>query len=128
MSELHDPVACPCQALAEDAGKDQLVLVCALPTQANALAFVRAAEEIELMLENTVANIISFAEYVKGEPPPSGSETPGDAWYLVGVIRGPRRDQIPEGQQDAVKLNFFGECVAILESFGLVEAPMGPVN
>lgn len=128
MSEANNPVACFHEQLAEDEGKDQLVLVCTLPTQANALAFVRAAEEIELMLENTTARIISFAEYVAGQPPPSGSETPGGEWYLVGVVRGPLRDQIPEGQHEAVKLNFFGEVISILESYGLIEEPMGMIQ
>lgn len=121
---LLDKVVCACQGLAEDEGKDHLVLVVTLPDSASALAYMRAAEEIELMLENTSAIMVNMAEYKEGEPPPPDSDTPGAAgWYLVGVVRGPRRNQVPEGQHEAVKLNFFGECISILESYGLVEEP-----
>jgi hypothetical protein len=110
------------QHLAEDEGKDQLVIVVTLPDSAHALGFMRAAEEVELMLEDTTARVINLAEYVEGEPPPSGSDTPGaEGWHLVGVIHGPQRNQIPEAQQEEVKENFFEECISILESHGLIE-------
>lgn len=115
-------IPCTHQELAEDEGKDQLVLVVTLPDSAHALAFMRAAEELELMLEDTTVRMLNLAEYVEGEPPPPGSDIPGAAgWHLVGVIRGPERSQIPEAQQEAVKEEFFGDCVSILESHGLVE-------
>ena len=115
-------IRCAHQQLAEDEGKDQLVLVVTLPDSAHALAFMRAAEELELMLEDTAVRMLNLAEYVEGEPPPPGSDTPGAAgWHLVGVIHGPQRGQIPEIQQQAVKENFFGDCISILESHGLIE-------
>ncbi len=115
-------IQCAHQDLLEDAGKDQLVLVVTLPGSEHALAFMRAAEELELMLEDTTVTMLNLAQYVEGEPPPPGSDIPGAmGWHLVGVIRGPQRDQIPETEQEAVKEDFFGDCVSILESHGLIE-------
>lgn len=118
-----EKIACLCQHLVEDEGKNWLSMVLNLPDSASALAYVRAAEEIELMVENTSAVMINLKEYVAGEPPPElhGEIDHEKGLFLIGVIRGPRRDQIPEEQRDAVKATFFGECVSILESYGLVE-------
>ena len=116
------PMRCLHQQLAEDEGKDQLVLVVNLPDSEHALAFMRAAEEVELMLDNTTARVVNLSEYVEGEPPPPGSDIPGAAgWFLVGVIHGPQRSQIPVADQEAVKEDFFEECISILESHGLIE-------
>lgn len=115
-------IRCTHQQLAEDEGKDQLVLVVTLPDPEHALGFMRAAEELELMLEDTSVRMINVAEYIEGEPPPPGSDVPGaEGWHLVGVIRGPQRCQIPEARQETVKESFFADCISILESHGLIE-------
>jgi hypothetical protein len=103
------------QALIDDLAEGHLPLVLSLPDSAHALAFARATEELELMLDGTEAIIVSVAEYVQGEPPPPDSETPGGPWLLAGLIRGPLRKDAPDPEK------WFGECREILESHGLQE-------
>lgn len=112
------------QRIADDAGRDHLVIVVTLPDDAHGTAFVRAAEEIELSLENTSCVIIDMADVEPGEPPPPLGDQPGaKRQYLVGVVRGPMRSQVPDGDREAVKTNFFGIVVGILADHGLTEDP-----
>jgi hypothetical protein len=121
MSDFHDAVACGCQQLAEDSGKDWLAIVVSLPDSPHALAFMKAAGVIEASLENTTVRVVSFAKYRDGEPPPPGSDVAGGPWYLAGAINGPERCQIPEEQREEIKEAWFRDVIAILESHGLEE-------
>lgn len=113
-------IACLCQHVVEDKGKEYLAMVVSLPDGDHAIRFQQATQEIEATIENAHGCIL---DYRVGPVPPE--ELPGQG-TLAGVILGPERRSIPEAQQDAAKAAFFGACIEILESYGLKEEK-GPV-
>lgn len=120
------------QTLAEESGKDRLVIVVTLPDGDTAIKFQRAAMEIDDYLENTRSIIVALAEAGNGEgvPPEMRAVTvlPTKDVTLVGVIHGPERNQIPDGLEEATKTNWFGTVVGILADYGLTEASEETVN
>jgi hypothetical protein len=81
--------------------------------------FQKATWELE-GLGSTVATLMDLADYRVGEPPPVTSEAGGKApWYVVGVVLGPYRKDIPDGNKPAHETEWAGEVFDILEGHGL---------
>jgi hypothetical protein len=96
-----------------------------LSTSDESIRFMRASEEIELMLENTTVRIVNTADYITGEPPPANESPEAGKWQMFGVITGPTAEDVPENKRAFVLANWSNEIVAILESYGLIEEKLG---
>jgi hypothetical protein len=105
--------------MSEREASDYITMVVTLPTEEEARQFMRASEEIELMLEGSVVQMINFADYVEGEGPPA-SEVPTGAWCLLGVIHGPQAKDLPDSDKEAMDTAWAQSVNAILESHDLV--------
>jgi len=96
-----------------------------LSTEAEAMKFVRASEDIELMLPDTKVQMYNFADYVKGDPPPprpDGNHAMNEHWdLLVGIITGPRTKDLPDMGLNAKDTDWARSVIEILEFYGLKE-------
>ena len=100
---------------------DHICLAVTLSTENEAMRFVRASEDLEVDLPGTVVRITSFSDFQEGFAPPPGSEHPGGPWLLVGVIVGPRAEDIPDADKPAADTDWTHQVMEILESYGLEE-------
>jgi hypothetical protein len=100
---------------------DHICLAVTLSTDNEAMRFVRAREDLEADLPGTIVRIISFSDFQEGFAPPPGSEHPGGPWLLVGVIVGPRAEEIPDAGKPAADTDWTRQVMEILESYGLEE-------
>lgn len=93
-----------------------------LTTDNEAMSFLRASEEIELMVPDTEVKMINLADYEEGEPPPP---TPGNGknlsehWELIGVIRGPMAKNMTDAHKAPLETKWAKQIISILESYGL---------
>ena len=86
-----------------------------------AMRFVRASEDIEADLPGTAVRIISFSDAEPGVPPPPGSTHAGGPWLLVGIIIGPRAEEISDSDKPALETDWSRKVMEILEEYGLEE-------
>src|ERR1017187_9161097 len=100
---------------------DRICMACTLSTDEEAMRFVRASEDIEADLLGTVARIISFSDFQAGVPPPQWSEHAGGPWLLVGVIVGPRAEEISGSDKPALETDWSQQIMEILKEYGLEE-------
>lgn len=97
------------------------MMVCTLPTEEQALMFMRASEDIELHIDYTVVQMYNFADYKVGEPPPfTPKKNINKEWDLIGVIIGPYAEQVSDSDKEAYETQWAKQIVEILEEYGLV--------
>ena len=102
--------------------KGRIMMVCSLPTEEDARKFMRASEDIELNIENTVVQMINFSDYKVGEPPsPTPKENMNKDWDLIGVITGPEAQNVPDSHLPAEHTEWAEAVRDILESHDLRE-------
>lgn len=106
----------------EEETKRKLMMVCTLPTEEDARKFMRASEDIELNINNTVVQMFNFADYKTGEPPPpTPKENMNKDWDLIGVIVGPEAKDVPDSHLPAEYTEWAEAVRDILEDHGLEE-------
>lgn len=106
--------------------KDFLWLIVTLPDDESSRKFQRASEDLE-DLGGTIVQMIDWADYVPGEPPPvtradGGAATPNAGpWHLVGFVHGPTRADVADGDKEAWETVWGMSVLAVLEEHGLKE-------
>jgi hypothetical protein len=100
---------------------DRITMAFTLSTDDDAMRFVRASEDIEADLPGTSVRIISFSDIQPDVALPPNSKQTGGPWLLVGIIVGPRAEEIPDSNKPALNTEWSRKVLEILQEHGLEE-------
>ena len=100
---------------------DRITMAFTLSDDDDAMRFVRASEDIEADLPGTSVRIISFSDLEHGVAPPPNSTHASGPWLLIGIIVGPRAEEIPDSNKPALDTDWSHKVLEILQEHGLEE-------